>query len=329
MKIKPFFPFLFMIFILVGCTSLPSGNDSQSAPESSSSGSSAPESSRPEVPPAPNAFTWILEPSLDDVSMLPLRDSDQPGRFAMSPLTCFSQNDLLGLRNQSGTVLLPAEYIDICYSRSQGGLIALKEGSTSYQRLNNKYEPIFDVEYDTRALLAETPYRWDSQRKVIVDRSHNMSVYEGTDYVIVRQSDSDVLYAIGNADGLTTEFAYSDFGPTNIPGQFFLKDKDGWHLLNSFGDDLLGGIILAPRQQRQFSLEKSGASVTYIEAAPYPCSEGFYALSSLDGLWGFYDASGNPWIDFIFEDACPVSFGAAWVCQDGKWGLIQIQVDAP
>ncbi|MBQ7916904.1 MAG: WG repeat-containing protein [Firmicutes bacterium] len=321
-----------ILFLLLSfaasCTTYPSGGESSvdSTPEEESSvidtfpeessvieeSSVAEESSTPEELkeiPQSAAFSWTLEPSVEVDTVLPIRDGDTPGRFSISPSICFEKDGLLGLMNQAGTVLLPAEYTDIAHSRNLGGLIVLKSGSTSYQRLNNQYEPTFDVEFASRQLLPTTEYRWVDG--TVVDG--RQEPYEGTDFVVVKDGE---YYALGNANGLSTDFAYTNWGPTGLTNQFFMKDEIGWHLVSPSGDDLLKGAILEPR-----ALSNGEA------APPYPCSEGVYALQDAEsGLWGFYDAAGNPLTEFVFESACPVSLGRAWVQFNGLWGLIEIHL---
>lgn len=349
---KRFIPYIIclLLFTLSACNANPSGGSSvsestpsdslvsepsapDSVPDSLPEDSSVSESSEdsipaPVIPPSSDAFTWITQPTIPVDMMLPIRDADRPGYFSPSSSICFIEKGLMGLMDPSGQVLLPAEYVDICYSRSQGGLIALKDGSTVYKRLNNQYQEVFDVEYDPRQLTAETVYLWDAQNHVILDTSNANAVYGGDEFVVVRESADSTLYAVGNADGLSTDFSYTGFGPTGLIGQFYLQDDIGWHLVSPSGDDLLMGFRIQARLQRQFSLNRDkSASITYIEAAPYPCSEGIYTLQNAENnLWGFYDASGKAITDCIFEDACPVSLGRAWVQWNGFWGLIELNL---
>lgn len=340
---------LCLLLILSGCTTLPGGNSSEqqeSREESKSSEISMPqESSVAETSSVPenssvseesssegilqdDSFTWMLEPTIEADAMLPIRDGDQPGQFVFSPSVCFVREGLMGLMNQAGNILLPAEYTDICNSRSAGGLLVLKEGSSSYQRLNNQYEPAFDVEYAFRSATATTPYIWDEAAGSILDTSNESQVYSEPINVVVRQDTDTELYAIGNSEGLLTDFIYTGFGPTGLTNQFFVKDSAGWHLVNQKGEDLLGGILLNPRLAREFSLSRSiSSSVHYVETAPYPCSEGTFALES-EGKWGYYDASGNQLTPLLFDDACPVAMGKAWVQVNGKWGLISIEMSS-
>ena len=320
----------FLLLTATSCTTYPADESSienstieeSSITDNSPQDSSTPEessitedSSIPEVLkelPQSQVFSWIMEPTVESDAMLPIRDGDTPGRFNISPSICFIKDDLMGLMNQAGTVLLPAEYVDICHSRNLGGMIVLKNGSTSYQRLNNQYEPTFDVEYDARQFLATTEYRWIDG--TIVDG--RQQPYQGTDFVVVKNGDH---YALGNANGLSTDFAYTNWGPTGLNNQFFMQDDIGWHLVSPAGDDLLKGVILQSRAQWQNN--------KYVEAPPYPCSEGVYTLQDEQtGLWAFYDAAGHPLTEFIFEGACPVSLGRAWVQFNGLWGLVEIHL---
>ena len=359
-----FFRFVFLCILslaMIGCTSLPSQNsqtdvsseDSRSAADSStttesnsseesvSSGesisteSSAADSSQqassaedaePETLPEESGFTWVLRPSIEAQSVLPIRDGDTPGSFNISPSICFVEEGLVGLMNQTGRILLPAEYADICYSRTAGGLIALREGSTTYQRLDNQYQPSFEVDYSQTSFVAATSYVWDPDTESILDTANDMAPYEDTSYIVVRQSEDSNLYALGNANGLSTDFIYSDFGPTGLINEFFVQDEAGWHLVNHLGEDLLDGMILRPRLQRTIHLEGDSFSSSYVETAPYPCSEGVFTFQGENGKWGFYDASGNMLVDFIFEEACPVSLGNAWVKWNGMWGLITVDM---
>lgn len=338
---------LVLALTLIGCTSLPSSNSSSESLESSSSqdlpedsvheeesaaedsvSDSSHQDSTPSEPPEESGFTWVLEPEIEAQSVLPIRNADTPGTFNISPSICFVQEGLMGLMNQAGSVLLPAEYADICYSRTAGGLIVLREGSTAYQRLDNQYQPSFEVDYSLGSFVAQASYIWDAETETILDTANDSAPYEGTSYVVVRQNESESMYALGNASGLSTDFIYTDFGPTGLEGQFFVRDESGWHLVNHLGEDLLGGMVLRPRLQRTVSLDGDTFSSAYIETAPYPCSEGVFALQSENGKWGFYDASGNMLVDFIFEEACPVSLGNAWVRWNGLWGLITVDMIA-
>ena len=359
MKIFRFIFLCILSLAMIGCTSLPSQNsladvsseDSSSAADSSttaesnsseesvsddsstaefsqqeSSAESSTENFEPETLPEESGFTWVLEPSIEAQSVLPIRDGDTPGSFNISPSICFVQEGLMGLMNQAGSILLPAEYADICYSRTAGGLIVLQEGSTTYQRLDNQYQPSFDVDYSLTSFVATTSYVWDPDTETILDAANDMAPYEDTSYVVVRQSEGSNLYALGNASGLSTDFIYSDFGPTGLINEFFVQDETGWHLVNHLGEDLLDGMILRPRLQRTIRLEGDSFSSSYVETAPYPCSEGVFTFQGENGKWGFYDASGNMLVDFIFEEACPVSLGNAWVKWNGMWGLITVDM---
>lgn len=329
---------LCLLILISGCTTIPGGDSAVQSSSETSTPSESTEQSRPESSssedssaadtPQSDAFTWLLEPSIEVDTMLPIRDGDNPGQFVFSPSVCFVKEGLMGLMNQAGNILLPAEYSDICNSRAAGGLIVLKEGQSSYQRLNNQYEPAFDVEYALRSSTADTPYVWDETSGAILDMSNESEPYTESLCVVVRQSEEPELFAIGNSEGLLTDFLYSGFGPTGLTNQFFLKDEKGWHLMNQKGEDLLDGVILNPRLQREFSLSRSiSSSVYYVETAPYPCSEGTFALES-GGKWGYYDASGNELVPFLFEEACPVAMGNAWVQVNGKWGLISVEMSS-
>lgn len=130
-----FFRFVFLCILslaMIGCTSLPSQNsqtdvsseDSRfrgrqfdyhgnpilqknlvSSGESISTESSAADSSQqassaedaePETLPEESGFTWVLRPSIEAQSVLPIRDGDTPGSFNISPSICFVEEGLRG-----------------------------------------------------------------------------------------------------------------------------------------------------------------------------------------------------------------------------------------
>lgn len=60
--------------------------------------------------------------------------------------------------------------------------------------------------------------------------------------------------------------------------------------------------------------------ITQYQAAKY--FEDGYAAVKKYGKWGYVDASGKEVTDFIFEDACAVNHGLAWVKYHGKYGIL-------
>ncbi len=300
-------------------------DSSSSVPESSSlPESSAGDRENSVEPPYYESFSWAVSPTIGAERVLPLRNADEPGSLTSSPLILFESNGLLGIRDSSGNILLPAEYADIAYSASSGGIIALHAGSTSYERLNAQYEPVFDVEY-MYDIVPQALYFWDSHNRT-VRYAETGEAYTEDAYVVVAQSDgSEGPFAIGNGSGLTTGFSYQAFGPNTLSNQFWLRDSSGWHLVTPSGDDLLSDVSVMPRKERSLRMINQGEiTVDLIDAAPYPCSEGYYVLQNEAGMWAYFDASGNQVTEFIFEDAAPVSYGCAWVKWSGYWGVIRL-----
>ena len=299
--------------------------DSSSAPEASSlPESSAGDRENSVEPPYYESFSWVVAPNIGAERMFPLRNADDPGTLTSSPLILFEADGLLGIRNPDGEIVLPAEYFDIAYSASSGGIIALPAGSTSYVRLNAQYEPMFDVEY-MYDIMPQALYFWDSHNR-IVRYAETGEPYADDAFVIIAESDgSEGPFAIANGAGLTTGFSYQGFGPNTMSNQFWLKDSSGWHLVTPSGDDLLSEVSVMPRKERSLRMVNQGEiAVDLIDVAPYPCSEGYYVLENASGMWAYFDASGNQVTEFIFEGATPVSHGTAWVKWQGYWGVIRL-----
>ena len=305
-----------LLFSLIGC----SPSDSKSSEDSNHSVIIAPVSSPAEdqAPAAPvSSYVWLLEPKIDADYIRPLPDADHAGMYYSSPFVVFIDKGLCGLMNQDGDVLLPAIYMDICWSQNQGGLLVLPEKSTAYQLLNTSYDVIADVEIHMDP-VADTPYIWSGSRNIILN-GRTMETYNSEDFVAVK---SVSFYALGNRDGLSTDFVYTSYGPTGLTHQFFVQDSWGWHLVSPSGDDLMPEVRFVPRIVRTVLFTENGTVASQAEAAPYPCSEGIYVLQDDTGLWGYFDVGCSPITGFVFEDACPVMNSSAWARSEGKWGIV-------
>lgn len=308
-----FLSVLFLLILLIGCSAPdPSGDSEHSV-------IITPASSAEDQPPAApvSSYVWVMEPVIDADSVYPLPDADHAGMYYSSPFVVFIDKGLCGLMNQAGEILLPAIYMDICWSQNQGGLLVLPEKSTAYQLLNTKYEVIGDAEIHVEP-IADTPYVWSAARGMIVN-GRTAESYNSEDFTAVR---SGSFYALGNRDGLSTDFVYTAYGPTGLNHQFFVQDDWGWHLVSPSGDDLMPEVRLIPRIARTVLFTQNGTVAAQAEAAPYPCSEGIYVLQDDSGLWGYFDVGCSPITGFVFEDACPVMNSSAWACSDGKWGIV-------
>ena len=195
----------------------------------------------------------------------------------------------MGLMNQAGSTPSSRRVLQIFVTaRTAGGLIVPTGRLYHLSALHSitSINLLLNVHYSLTSFVATTSYVWDPDTETILDAANDMAPYEDTSYVVVRQSEGSNLYALGNASGLSTDFIYSDFGPTGLINEFFVQDETGWHLVNHLDEDLLDGMILRPRLQRTIRLEGDSFSSSYVETAPYPCSEGVFTFQGENGEMG-------------------------------------------
>ena len=127
------------------------------------------------------------------------------------------------------------------------------------------------------------------------------------------------MYALAGSQGLKTDFIYENTGKCSWDGMMAVCRDGRWGYCNLDGAE----VIPCEYDGADYVDTSNTEGLSFVQGIPYGYSSGYVAVRK-DGLWGYFDKSGQAASPFVFEDARPAYQGNAWVKYEGQWGVITL-----
>lgn len=312
-----------------------SGSGEPSGPETNSE-TQAPQSQEETVPetaeetadPA-SVIVWALNPSISADTIMPVLGCTAGEDVYSQSVNVIYQNGLAGLIDYTGNIVLQPQYRYIlqCAQQLYAGL---EDGRCLL--LNEDYT--LNEETAHSHTITSYDYLWDTEQNLvfrIVHTSEGDTVeetpYEVGENVLVpvisgtRESYSleSPMYALAGSQGLKTDFIYENTGKCSWDGMMAVCRDGRWGYCNLDGAE----VIPCEYDGADYVDTSNTEGLSFVQGIPYGCSSGYVAVRK-DGLWGYFDKSGQAASPFVFEDARPAYQGNAWVKYEGQWGVITL-----
>lgn len=207
-------------------------------------------------------------------------------------------------------------YEEIGFCSAQTHVFPVKKDGIWYyvnEREHKKLVP--DTDYEYVGMISEDcvvtgkggVYSYtDMQFQPLTDQSWDAvtNMYHGAAAV----SENGKWAIINREFEFLTDYIYEavatdEMGFCSESSRIFVKQTDGWHLLNTDGEAV--------------------TSAVYEDARPFS-REGVAAVCQ-DGVWGYLNEAGEPVIACQYEDAGTFQEGLAPVKRNGMWGYINME----
>lgn len=234
-------------------------------------------------------YKWVLEPEIeaDDIIDLDIRDN----------VSLIKKGLKYNLINDDGDKLLKDDFFG--YAIDDNNFYYWAEGSKQVYSFNEDYS-FTKSEYAGDYVPALTYY--NTERKELFTQ---IFMYNAVD-----TASAGELETFAEKHGTNLE-CFAEVTPKNFT-------DDGYDVYAEFTDDDLGKYGYYNKENLEITI-----------APTYDKAFNFYEKLSavkLDGKAGYIDLEGNIAVPFDFEETRSFDNGKAWVKQDGKWGIIELEV---
>lgn len=223
-----------------------------------------------------------------------------------------------GLIDTEGKNVITFQYDAVGYFSKENGCAPVNEGGRWYYLNTKEHKKIVpDEPYEFLGVISEgtavvgkngkygfVDTQMTQKTECIWDAASNLC--EG-----IAAVQKDEKWALLDADfQLLTDYIYEgvaidEAGFCSEGGRVFVKESDGYHLLDEKGTEITGQV--------------------FEDARPFG-DEGL-APVCINGAWGFVNTQGELVLSASYEDARDFHKGVAPVQKDGKWGYIDTKGD--
>ncbi len=276
-----------------------------------------------------SVIVWALNPSISADSIMPALGCTVEEDIYSQPVSVIYQNALAGLVDYTGNVVLQPQYRYIlqCAQQLYAGLedgrcLLLNEDytvneETAHSHEITSYDYLWDTEQNSVFRIVHTS-DGDTVEETPCEIGENVlvPVISGT-----RESYSleSPMYALAGSQGLKTEFVYENTGRYSWDGMMAVCRDGLWGYCDLDGAE----VILCAYDGADYVDTSNTEGLSFVKDVPYGYSGSYVAVRE-DGLWGYFDESGQAASPFVFEEARPAYRGSAWVKYEGQWGVVTL-----
>ena len=278
---------------------------------------------------------WAVSPSIEAEAIEPFARADfneTTNHYDISFADCFriKQNGKYGIIDLTGKIVVEPEYDELFAIRNSRDFLGVQIDSDGERWQTYVNYPSFELEDAYNEYNSEKyEYYWntglskpifvkiyDEESETDEYKSEVPETLKGVTETSDGEYKEDGTYGLYSMNRNVSGMVYSGAGQFS-DGKAAFKSGNKWGYIDSNGRTVI-----------PFEYDAvPGYSALGGEDTPYESYHGYLTLCK-DGKYGIQKSDGTIVAPFSYDGATPVVKGAAFVCIEGKWGVLIVDSDS-